>query len=388
MILFQSGQAECRYVQRDAFAQDSWQVGRFDDEPRPAVGPADQQPAGGIAPQSRFFDDPVKQEADRQPGHLEHRRAPLLGVLYDLTGSAKTLLKTSYSRYYWQLWTRIGSQATLAGDRMYTYGWSDPNSDGQFQTNEHGTLLSVNDPATRPVTIDEDLKPNKTDEFTVAVVRQLMTNVSFSGTFIYRKDSDLDWGSPAGTGPGSVPNGRINTAISPADYTPVTGTDPGPDGSVGTADDGGPLVASTRSAPPSGCCRPTTLTTRDGYTQSYRGFEATIQRRFTGKWQAVALITIGEQVEHYAEGSFQNPQDIDKLDGTRINSSLPYIGKVMGSYTLPFDISLSGSYPVPRAAGPTRPHCELVGGRYFRVRSTRATWPSLPTSATPTRSTR
>ena len=124
--------------------------------------------------------------------------APRLGVLYDLTGDAKTLLKTSYSRYYWQLWTRIGSQATLAGDRMYTYGWSDPNNDGNFTTNELGTLLSVNDPATRPVTIDEDLKPNKTDEFTVAVVRELMANVSFSGTFIYRRDSDLDCGFTRG----------------------------------------------------------------------------------------------------------------------------------------------------------------------------------------------
>ena len=43
-------------------------------------------------------------------------------------------------------------------------------------------------------------------------------------------------------------------------------------------------------------------------------------------------------------GVVQNPQDIDKLDGTRINSSLPYIGKVMGSYTLPLDITLSGFY--------------------------------------------
>ena len=112
---------------------------------------------------------------------------------------------------------------------------------------------------------------------------------------------------------------------------------------MGTADDAGPLVFYEISAAKR-LLSPNYITTRDGYTQSYRGFEATIQRRFTGKWQAVASITIGEQVEHYAEGSFQNPQDIDKLDGTRINSSLPYIGKVMGSYTLPLDITLSGFY--------------------------------------------
>ena len=165
VILFQSGKQNAVYVQRDAFVQDSWQVGRATMNLGLRWDRQTNSLPEEIAPKSRFFDDPVKQE---ETGNLVtwNTFAPRLGVIYDLTGDAKTLLKTSYSRYYWQLWTRIGSQATLAGDRMYTYGWSDPNNDGNFTTNELGTLLSVNDPATRPVTIDEDLKPNKTDEFT------------------------------------------------------------------------------------------------------------------------------------------------------------------------------------------------------------------------------
>jgi hypothetical protein len=61
-------------------------------------------------------------------------------------------------------------------------------------------------------------------------------------------------------------------------------------------------------------------------------------------WQLVTSLTVGSQRENYGQGSFQNPQDIDKLDGTRIETSRPYVGKIMGSYMLPFEITVSGFY--------------------------------------------
>src|SRR5439155_19891246 len=124
---------------------------------------------------------------------------------------------------------------------------------------------------------------------------------------------------------------RINPSISPSDYTPVTGTDPGPDGVLKTADDGGALtlyeIASAKRT-----LSPNFITTRPGFSQEYQGFEMSIHRRMSGRWQALGALTIGEQKENYGPGSFQNPQDIDKIDGTRIANSTPYIAKLMGSY--------------------------------------------------------
>ena len=38
------------------------------------------------------------------------------------------------------------------------------------------------------------------------------------------------------------------------------------------------------------------------------------------------------------------PQDVDKINGTRIDTSIPVIGKLMGSYQFPFRLSVSGFY--------------------------------------------
>jgi len=243
--------------------------------------------AGVSATQSRYFSEAVTQA---ETGNLItwNTIAPRFGAIYDLTGDAKTLVKASYSRYFWQLWTDKGSAASVAGDRSLRYQWLDLNGDRNFTTNELGTLLAVDDPATRQVTIDPDLKPTRTDEFVAGITRELMADTSITASFMSRKDTDLDW--------------RINTALSPADYTPVVGTDPGPDGVLRTADDGGALTFYEISAAKR-TLSPNFITTRPGFEQVYRGLELTVNRRLTNRWQAVGSVTIGQQKETYGPGA-------------------------------------------------------------------------------------
>jgi outer membrane receptor protein involved in Fe transport len=89
---------------------------------------------------------------------------------------------------------------------------------------------------------------------------------------------------------------------------------------------------------------PNFITTRRGFEQEYRGMEVTVHRRLAQGWQAVASLTAGAQKENYGNGSFQNPQDIDKMNGSRIASSTPVVAKLMGSYQLPHNLSVSGFY--------------------------------------------
>jgi hypothetical protein len=328
VLLFQSGAQSVTNPSRSAYAQDSfklrrltlnlglrwdWQTNRLNE---------------AQAPTSRYFNEPVTQQAT---GNLVtwNTFAPRAGIIYDLFGTSKTLLKASYARYFWQIWTDKGNQTSAAGDRTFRYTWNDLNADRQFTQNEAGSLLSVDDPATRRVTVDPDLKATKTDELTVGLAHELLANVSVTASLMQRKDSDLDW--------------RINREISPADYTPVNGTDPGPDGRLGTADDGGALtfyeLASAKRA-----LSPNFITSRPGFTQEYRGFEVSLNRRFVNGWQMVASFTAGKQKENYGAGSFQNPQDIDLIDDTRIASSVPHVTKLMGSYQLPRGLTVSGFY--------------------------------------------
>ena len=205
---------------------------------------------------------------------------------------ARTLLKASASQYYWQLWTDKGTSASLVGDRTFTHQWND-NGDRRFQQGEQGNLLSVTDPALQPVTIDPNLKPTRTDEFTAGVTRELMANFSLSATFMYRRDQNLDW--------------RINRGITSADYTAVTGQDPGRDGRLGTGDDGGALVLYELAAAKRGLS-PNVIATRPDFSVDFRGIEVQAIRRLANRWQLVASVTAGSHREHYGPGSFQSPQ--------------------------------------------------------------------------------
>ena len=328
MFLFASGAQSVRNPTRSAYAQDSWKFGRVTLNLGARWDWQANSLAGVTAPQSRFFPEAVTQQ---ETSNLItwNTLAPRVGFIFDTTGNAKTLVKVSYSRYYWQLWTDKGTLASVAGDRSLRYQWLDRNADRRFTIDEIGTLLAVDDPATRPVTIDEDLAPNRTDELTGGITRELMANTSVTASLMYRKDTDLDW--------------RINRDLSPADYTPVSGTDPGPDGTRGTADDG-PSLVFYEVAAAKRALSPNFITTRRGFEQEYRGFEVTLHRRLSNRWQAVGSFTAGLQKENYGEGSFQNPQDIDQIDGTRIASSTPYVAKLMGSYLFPHNITVSGFY--------------------------------------------
>jgi hypothetical protein len=328
VMLFQSGTENTIDNTRSAFAQDSWKAGRFAlnygvrwDWQANRLGEA-------TAPKSRYLDASISQRAT---GNLItwNSFAPRVGIIYDVRGDSKTLVKASYSRYNWQLWIDKGGQASTAGTRTYTYQWIDRNADGAFKADEIGTLVSVDDPSTRPVTIDSNLKQTKTDEIIAGLSHALMANVSVGVSFMYRRDKDLDW--------------KINPLLSPADYRTVTGTDPGPDGMLGTADDGGALIFYEVDAAKR-ALSPNFITTRPGFIQDYRGVEFTAQHRLSHNWQMVGSLTIGSQREGYGAGSYQNPQDVDKMDATRIASSIPYITKLMGSYALPYHITLSGYF--------------------------------------------
>lgn len=345
VLLYAPGRQNSVAKQFAAYVQDGWVRDRFTFNLGVRLDQQSSYLPEETAPASRFFPDRIVQ-AKTDDLISWTNLSPRLGVIYDVTGSAKTLVKANYARYYWQIFTTKAGQASLAGTRTYRYTWNDLNSNQQFTTNELGALRSLDDPATRPIAIDPDLKPTHTDEVTASIVHELMPNVSVSGTFIARNDKNFDW--------------RINRDVSAADYTAASGTDPGPDGRVGTADDAGTLVFYELSAAKR-ALSPNFITTRPGFSQEYRGVELTVQRRLVGRWQAVGSVTVGVQRENLGDSretllavnvinppalpaGLPTPQDVDKIDGTRLDTSIPIIGKLMASYRLPFGLSVSGYY--------------------------------------------
>lgn len=347
VILWASGAVAATGPQRSAFLQDSWAV---NNQLRLNLGARWDWQANSLdqvtAP-ARAYLDPVSQEGT---GNLIvwNTISPRLGMVFDLTGDARTLFKASYGRYYWVLWLDRVQLASVAGDRNRKHEWNDLNGDRNFTIDEAGAVLSVFDAGANPVTIDGNLDPTYTDEFTVGLTREVAANVSASATIMWRRDRDITQ--------------ITNTGISAADYTAVTGTDPGPDGALGTGDDGGGITFYELDASKTGLS-PNFLTTRPGFEHEYRGFEFNLHRRLASNWQFMGSITIGEQSENYGPGSFDNvdraiPDDRGRLggqpqfplnnpelvDGTRVANSTPYLMKVLGTYQADFGLTLSGFY--------------------------------------------
>jgi hypothetical protein len=290
-----------------------------------------------IAPQSQYL-PAVSQAAT---GHLVtwSTFAPRIGAIYDLTGKAKTLIKGSYDRYYYQLWTTIGQAASTAGVRSYTYSWTNPTNQ-PFNVSQLGALLSHTDPSTTPVTIDPKIKATYTDEYTIGFSQEVIRNMAVNAEFIYRKDNALPW--------------AINTNLSPADYTAVIGTDPGPTGVAGGPGSGKQLTFYNLNSAYLAFSSPNLETTRVGFQQEYRGFEVQVIRRYNNGFQLVGSYTRGVQSENYGTGSYYDPQDINFENGTRITSSRPNVFKVSGSYQLPLHFLASGSYDVLSGPNYTR----------------------------------
>jgi hypothetical protein len=339
VVLYASDASSVRNPAWSAYMQDSWSLGRL----KLNLGLRWDWQGNSFTevtgPPSRFFDTPAAQQ---ETGNVIkwNTLAPRLGLIYDVTGKAKTLVKASYGRYNWQLWTNIADAASPAGTRSIRRRWADANGDGKFTINEAGDILQVNDPSARRITIDPDLKPTYTDELLAGVSHELASNFALGVNFIYRRDNNFNW--------------TVNRDITAADFTAVNGVDPGPDGVRGTADDGGALafyeISTAKRA-----LSPNFTTTRSGFTQAYRGLEITANRRFSNGFQLVGSYTTGVQFENctvscaatnttYGAGSWANPQDIDRIDGTRVFTSTPSIVKLMGSYQLPKGFSVASFF--------------------------------------------
>ncbi|MCA1585123.1 MAG: TonB-dependent receptor [Acidobacteria bacterium] len=318
VLLYAPGRQNSVAKQFAAFVQDGWVRNRFTFNLGVRLDHQSSYLPEETAPASRFFADRIVQ-AKTDDLITWTNASPRLGVIYDVTGSAKTLVKANYARYYWQIFTTKTAQASLAGTRSFRYTWNDVNGDRQFTTNELGELRALDDPATRPISIDPGLEPTYTDEITASIVHELMPNVSLSATVIARNDNDFDW--------------RISAAKR--------------------------------------ALSPNFIATRPNFSQEYRGVELTLQRRLTGRWQLVGSTTFGVQREDLGASpetllavnvitppvlpaGLPTPQDVDKINGTRIDTSIPVVGKLMGSYQFPFRLSVSGFYQFLAGAPFTR----------------------------------
>jgi hypothetical protein len=255
------------------------------------------------------------------------------GASYDVTGSGRTAVKASYSRYGLQVGIdRVTNVNPLTvGTRDCV--WNDPNGDGRVQDSEIGTC-----PATftggSVTNYAEGVKWPHSDEGTFGVETQLAGAVRVGAMFYYRTNRNQI--------------GQVNTLQPSSAYTEHTITIPnGPGGTVQSPQPTTAVVYNISAA-----ANAQGLNLRDNVdylNTTYKGVEFTATKRFSQRWQMQAGFTIGKNEGGVnAAGGQSNTNDLNDPNNTRFPNGI--IGndsetalRVSGSYELPGRINLAGS---------------------------------------------
>ncbi len=253
---------------------------------------------------------------------------PRIGFTYDLFDNGRTVLKLNLARYSYQVNYDPAWRIIDTGYWEVDYPWDDANEDGVAQTDELGDMWYV-DIASK-YQIDPDLKSPYVDEGVFGIEQRLAQDIGVSLNFIYRQNKREFY--------------EYNRAIDPeTDYTPVTAQDPGPDGELGTADDGGDITVYDLAEDKVGLID-YYITTRQGYESTYRGLEFIFRKKYANKWQLQAALSLGKTNTKLPIAAINDPNNRAFNDGVPSWNDTPVIIKVMGSYELPLGFMVGGFF--------------------------------------------
>ncbi len=215
---------------------------------------------------------------------LWHNFAPRISATFDVTGKGKTALKAAWGSYLDQINT--GTPPNPNANINQVYAWNDVNGDFLFQPGnaawdglryvggEFGALQQTNNLAV--AVFDKTLRRPRREESTISVDHELLPNILMSVGYFHTRERD--------------PQGAVDQIIDQWGqlFTPITLTDLGRDGVLGTADDK-PLTVYNQNQ--TGTVTSPRTINDDRLAQRYNGVDVTINRRYSKGWQMLAGYT-------------------------------------------------------------------------------------------------
>ena len=245
--------------------------------------------------------------------------APRIGVVFDLSGDGKTVIKGNYGLYWHNPGVTIPNDANPnTGTKSATYGWNDINGDRRWQAGEETARQSAS--LEGALVLDPNLKDPYSHEAAVWLERQLSDTIGVRSGFVYKTEDDLIE--------------QYIAARSLDAYTvPYNFTDIGVDGRRGTADDRvlSFLGLTTAQAAQLGSTQVVMNLPKYG---RYKTFEAALNKRYGNRWSA-SLGGAYTWMKDFPNNFPQNPAQPGAEDRSVWNF------KASGSYDGPFGVRIS-----------------------------------------------
>jgi hypothetical protein len=201
--------------------------------------------------------------------------APRVGVVHDLRGDGKTIVKGSFSRYWVPPGTDVGSSVNPNANQWWlNYAWSDPDGSGVWEWGEEGTLQARRG-GIGVESLDPELELSFVNEAAGWIEHELPRRVGIRTGVVWR-------------GAGQA-RARLNQNWPLEAFSvPVAIRDPGPDGHSGTGDDGSFIQAfelrpDLKDSPPENIVRNVPGADSDFWT-----WDLIATRRFERRWSFTA----------------------------------------------------------------------------------------------------
>lgn len=204
--------------------------------------------------------------------------APRLGFTYDLFGNGKTVFKANYGMYWWNPGADFVFNVSENAPAWWRrYRWTDANSNGRWDPGEQGALVDSRG-GVAAESLDPDLKNSRTDEVAIFLEREVIANFGVRTGYVWRGTRNQYQ--------------RVNLNRPYDAYNvPFSAQDPGPDGRVGTSDDGGVIQAFDLDLAHRGLPVINQTTNVDGGNGDFHTFEITGTKRMSNRWSG--LISYG-----------------------------------------------------------------------------------------------
>lgn len=256
------------------------------------------------------------------------RVLPRVGVSWSLND--RTVVKGSFGLYNYLYNDADVGLYNLNALEVMRFRWHDLNGDRNYQPGEVNLDRNgqdfISQTGANTNIFNPDLRQPLTTEMTASFERELATNVGLRLGYVFRHRKDAF--SNAG------PNVKR-----PRDAYTVTfdRQDPGPDGVLGTADDGDMWTIYDFSPAYAGAAFIGNMIINQPDTDRFHTMEAALTKRFSNRWSLQSSFWLIKN-HAWVEQKFENPN----FDHFPLDRTWNWGSNLSTTYTLPYDIRVSG----------------------------------------------
>jgi hypothetical protein len=243
------------------------------------------------------------------------------------------VIKTSVGLYGYMYGAQRGIDVNQNGLGNITFTWHDNNQNGLYDPGEvnldpnaiGGDFVQVSGGIS--ASVDPKIKEPTTLEYTAGYEHELAKDLGFMLGYVFRRQTNLY----NTVGP--------NVLRPPSVYDiPITRQDPGPDGILGTADDGGMITFYDYEPAYKGAAFVHTVVQNSPLVDHYNTIATTVTKRESHRWQASASFWAVKN-NRWTTRTFNAPQDYFFAT----DKTWTWAGNYSVSYRLPGDVLLASS---------------------------------------------